>query len=128
MPRYFMLKRSRIPASLIFSSVFLFLLVLPPAAFAHAVLQSSTPAAKSVVRAGVAPVVLTFNSRVDAVHSSLSLLKDGQIQQLVIDAKAAPNVLRAHTSSLSPGHYVLRWQAVASDGHITRGEVPFDVK
>jgi hypothetical protein len=97
-------------------------------AYAHAILQKSGPTANSVVHPGVVPVVLTFNSRVDAAHSSLSLLQDGKAQPLAIDAKAAPNVLRSQTSPLQPGHYVVRWQAVASDGHISRGEVPFDVK
>jgi methionine-rich copper-binding protein CopC len=111
-------------ASLIFSILF----VLPRAAHAHAMLQKSDPAANASVHPGVVPVVLTFNSRVDAAHSTLSLLLDGKPQPLAINMKAAPNVLRAQTAPLKAGHYVLRWQAVASDGHITRGEVPFDVK
>jgi methionine-rich copper-binding protein CopC len=106
----------------------LMLLVLPRMAFAHAILQSSNPVAKSTVHAGVLPVILTYNSRVDAAHSSLSLLKDNQAHPLTIDSKADPNVLKSQTSPLTPGHYVLRWQAVAADGHISRGEVPFDVK
>jgi methionine-rich copper-binding protein CopC len=28
---------------------------------------------------------------------------------------------------LLPGEYRLRWQVLASDGHITRGEIPFAV-
>jgi hypothetical protein len=28
---------------------------------------------------------------------------------------------------LTPGVYVLRWQVLAIDGHITRGDVPFTV-
>jgi methionine-rich copper-binding protein CopC len=29
---------------------------------------------------------------------------------------------------LSAGGYTIRWQALASDGHITRGEIPFVVQ
>jgi len=110
------------------SLLFLLSLVLPGIAHAHAVLQKSDPAANGVVHAGVVPVLLTYNSRVDAAHSSLSLLKDGKSQSLVIDAKAAPNVLQSQTPALTPGHYVLHWQAVASDGHMSRGEIAFEVK
>jgi methionine-rich copper-binding protein CopC len=28
---------------------------------------------------------------------------------------------------LAPGDYRLRWQVLAYDGHITRGEIPFTV-
>jgi methionine-rich copper-binding protein CopC len=115
------------PAGIFIFCAFL-LLVLPGKAHAHAILQKSDPPANSAVRPGVVPVVLTFNSRVDAAHSSLSLVQNGKVQPLVIDAKAAPNVLRGQTAPLQPGHYVVRWQAVASDGHVSRGEIPFDAK
>ena len=36
------------------------------------------------------------------------------------------DVLTAH-AELAAGAYVLRWQVLAIDGHITRGEVPFRV-
>jgi methionine-rich copper-binding protein CopC len=31
-------------------------------------------------------------------------------------------------ADLSPGAYSVRWQVLAVDGHITRGEVPFTVR
>jgi hypothetical protein len=31
------------------------------------------------------------------------------------------------TATLTPGPYVLRWQVLAIDGHITRGDVTFTV-
>jgi hypothetical protein len=34
--------------------------------------------------------------------------------------------LAAHLG-LIPGAYVVRWQVLAVDGHITRGDVPFTV-
>ena len=106
----------------------LFWLALPRSAHAHAVLQKSDPAANSVLHPGAHLIMLLFNSRVDATHSSLSLLQGEKSQPLVIDTKAAPNVLRGESNALQPGHYRLHWQAVAADGHISRGEIPFDVK
>ncbi len=35
--------------------------------------------------------------------------------------------LRATASGLRPGTYKLRWQVLAIDGHITRGDIPFRV-
>ena len=38
-----------------------------------------------------------------------------------------PDVLRA-SADLKPGSYAVRWQVLAVDGHITRGDVPFVVQ
>ena len=110
------------------SLVFATWLAMPRTAHAHAALMKSDPAANGVLPAGPHSVILLFNSRVDAPHSSLTLLRGEKPEPLAIETKAASNILRALTGTLQPGHYRLRWQAVASDGHISRGEIPFDVK
>ena len=43
-----------------------------------------------------------------------------------IDPEGPPDLLTS-TVTLTPGVYVLRWQVLAIDGHITRGDVPFTV-
>ena len=108
-------------------------LVLPPAALAHAVLQASMPASNATIDAaklsGNVPIVLTFNSRIDAAHSSLSLMKpDGRPMPLTVATKAAPNVLSSKAVGIQPGRYSLRWQVVAGDGHISRGSLSFNVR
>ena len=35
--------------------------------------------------------------------------------------------LEAKASHLAAGRYTLRWQVLAIDGHITRGDIPFTV-
>jgi methionine-rich copper-binding protein CopC len=104
---------------------------LPQVAMAHAVLQTSTPAANATIDhvTNTLPILLTFNSRIDAAHSSLSLMApDGKPTPLVIDTRADANVLRSQVSGIQPGRYSLRWQVVAGDGHITRGAIPFNVR
>jgi methionine-rich copper-binding protein CopC len=105
------------------------LFLLPHAAFAHAVLVKSSPAQGATVTAGEAVnVTLTYNSRIDASHSSLHLVgPDGKSQALVVDAHAAPNLLLAKAPVLTAGAYKLEWQVMATDGHITRGTVEFRV-
>ena len=105
------------------------LFLLPHAAFAHAVLVKSSPAQGATVTAGGAVnVTLTYNSRIDVVHSSLHLVgPDGKAQSLAVDAHAAPNLLVAKASALAAGAYKLEWQVMATDGHITRGTVEFRV-
>ena len=105
------------------------LLLLPHAAFAHAVLVKSSPAQGATVKAGAeVDITLTYNSRIDVLHSSLHLLgPDGKAQTLAVDAHGAPNLLVAKAPVLTAGEYKLEWQVQASDGHITRGVVAFRV-
>lgn len=104
-------------------------LLFPRLALAHAHLVSSTPAAGATVQAGNLAIELRFNSRVDAQHSTLGIeIAGGTGQAAVVhDTQKSETTLNAH-ADLKPGQYALRWQALSTDGHITRGEIPFTVK
>ncbi|HEV2275690.1 MAG TPA: copper resistance CopC family protein [Acidobacteriaceae bacterium] len=111
-------------------AVFAWILAFAPkSAWAHAVLVSAQPRENSTVAGPQIAVVLKYNSRVDVAHSTLSLLApDGKVDKVTLLGQSAPDLLSAKLSGLSSGAYVLRWQVLASDGHITRGEIPFQVK
>lgn len=97
-------------------------------AFAHAVLIASTPKIHGTLHGPSIDIDLKYNSRVDGTRSSLSVvLPSGAVQPLALSKQESPNELTAQTQ-LAPGKYTLRWQALAVDGHITRGEVPFTVE
>jgi methionine-rich copper-binding protein CopC len=99
--------------------------LLPGTAWAHAILLDSTPAEGAAVPAGAALLRLHFNSRLDAARSRLSLAHDGgDAGVLTLDGPGAPDVLAAR-ANLEAGAYVLRWQVLSVDGHITRGLVHF---
>jgi copper resistance protein C len=103
--------------------------IAPRLAWAHAVLLSSDPAVNSTVSGPAVAVLLKYNSRIDIKHSTLTLLApDGKIDKVNILSGPAPGSLSAKLTGLSKGAYVLRWQVLAADGHITRGKVPFQVK
>jgi len=104
-------------------------LIAPRVAFAHAVLVSSQPGVNSIVSGPEVAVLLKYNSRVDMQHSTLTLLDpDGKVEKVVIESEPEPGVLSAKLTGLVKGAYVLRWQVLATDGHITRGKVPFQVQ
>ncbi len=115
------------------SAVIVFVVALLAAssrpALAHAVLVSSTPQKNGAVSGPDITINLKYNSRVDGARSTLSLLKpDGTVEKIGTPAQPAPDVLSATGHGLTKGAYVLRWQVLATDGHITRGEVPFQVQ
>jgi copper resistance protein C len=104
-------------------------LFAPRVAFAHAVLVSSQPGVNSTVSGPEIAVLLKYNSRVDMEHSTLTLLDpDGKVEKVTIESEPSPGVLSAKLTGLVKGAYVLRWQVLATDGHITRGKVPFQVQ
>ncbi len=94
-------------------------------AFAHAILVESTPAAQGHVKAGALTATLRYNSRIDAARSKLTLTGPGGTTiRLAVQAGDAQDSMRAMLT-LVPGAYTLRWQVLATDGHITRGTVAF---
>ena len=94
---------------------------------AHAILETSQPPAGGTVAAGTVALKLRFNSRVDRGRSRLTLTRPDQTKiTLPIDPDGPPDILTT-TVTLTPGVYSVRWQVLAIDGHITRGDVPFTV-
>lgn len=99
----------------------------PLPAFAHAVLLESSPAAAATLRPGKIALVLRYNSRIDAARSRLTFGRPGGAQDILpITPGETPDTLRS-AADLAPGVHVLRWQVLAIDGHITRGELRFTV-
>jgi methionine-rich copper-binding protein CopC len=97
------------------------------AARAHAILMESTPAVNATVAGPAVDVMLRYNTRIDGTRSRLTLtLPDRSTQVLPITETATEDAL-VTTARLAPGLYSLRWQVLAVDGHITRGDVPFTV-
>jgi copper resistance protein C len=116
--------------STILSLVVAFALVLLPLnrVEAHAVLKESLPAANSKVAGPDVPITLKYNSRIDSKLSKLQLLNpDNSTVDLKVEAQTSADTLNAKATGLKPGAYRIRWQVLAPDGHITRGEVPFTV-
>ena len=104
-------------------------LLMVPLAFAHAVLVEANPMANGVVAGPDVSIELRFNSRIDAARSRLTLVRPDQtVRPVSLSQSANPGSLNGQLTGLGAGEYKLRWQVLASDGHITRGEIPFRVK
>ena len=116
----------RLPACLIVCAIAWFAVFGISQAAAHAILIDSTPSPLGHVPAGHLALNLRYNSRVDAGRSKLVLQHAGVETRLAQTEGATPDVLRA-TLDVTPGDYVVAWQVLATDGHITRGRVPFTV-
>jgi len=96
--------------------------------WAHAILMDSTPKLNSTVKSPELDINLRFNVRIDGGRSRVRLVApDGTTSTLTLASQAAPNTLQTHAAGLKPGAYKLQWQVLASDGHMSHGEIPFTV-
>ena len=91
----------------------------------HAILRSTVPASNEVVHGATVHVQLQFSSRIDVKRSRLILLLPGGSERVLVVDQPSPDTVRSEVAQLAPGQYLLRWQVLAEDGHITRGELPF---
>ena len=97
-----------------------------PAA-AHAIIVDSTPAVDAAVKGPDVAISLRYNSRIDRGRSRLTLIRPDRTKDTIaIAPDGPPDIINAHLQ-LPPGAYIVRWQVLAVDGHITRGDVPITV-
>jgi methionine-rich copper-binding protein CopC len=102
------------------------LLFAGPGAWAHAIIVTSKPAANANVAIGPVDILLQYNSRIDIAHSRVSLVDPaGKVTALKAAAGSAPGSLSTQGVTDAPGKWIIRWQVLSVDGHITRGDIPF---
>jgi hypothetical protein len=100
----------------------------PARATAHAIVVASSPEPRQIVTRGELKIEVRFNSRIDRARSRLVLLRpDGSPQALGLKEAGVGESLEAEATGLEKGSYRLLWQALSVDGHVTHGEIPFEV-
>ena len=115
-----------------YNTLFLTLLLAAGATqtcWAHAILMDSTPKINSTVQGPDLDITLRYNVRIDGSRSRVMLVaEDGTSTQLTLAKQAKPDILQMNASGLKAGAYKLQWNVLASDGHMSKGDVPFTVK
>ena len=97
-------------------------------AFAHAMLVRSSPADQAVVHSHQVSIALSYDSRIETRRSTVKLTDAaGRPVPLQVEHSAKPSELNAVARGLANGKYQIHWQVLASDGHISRGDVTFTV-
>ena len=101
---------------------------LPRVARAHAVIVDSKPKSGETVTERDLIVRLRFNSRIDHKRSRLILVgADRKELTIPLLDDTAPEIVSGRATLAASGAYRMRWQVLAIDGHITRGDIPFRV-
>lgn len=102
-------------------------LLAPMPAHAHAILKESEPGQHESVPSGMVGIHLRYNSRIDWARSRLLLLRPDHSQSVLRIMPGGPPDLLSASATLAPGAYTIRWHVLATDGHLTRGDLRFTV-
>jgi len=120
----------RLAKSLIAVCVALFVVMFPSVASAHAILDSSSPTASSVLEVSPTEIRLDFNETIEKSLLSIQLFDAEQLPVSIGKATRSDSdasVVSATVPKLSDGVYVVVWRAVSADGHPVSGAFPFEV-
>jgi hypothetical protein len=104
-------------------------LLAAPSVFAHAHLQSQTPAADSTVSAPAA-LRLVFSEGVEAAFTKVTISKDGAtiaLKSLATEGSDKKTLVVTPAAPLTPGAYKVEWHAVSVDTHKSEGAYSFKV-
>lgn len=100
-------------------------------ASAHAVLESTSPVASSVIPESPSLIELRFNEPLERRLSSVRLFDSDKneidIGEAVVPSSTPSRVLVESIPSLDDGVYVVVWRVVSADGHPVTGAFPFQV-
>ncbi len=110
------------------TAALMLMLSLASPVLGHAIVIDSTPKAGSTLPAGPFEIAIRFNSRIDVGRSSLTILDaERRVTTLSVKPTTEPDLLLGLGPPLAPGKYRIRWQVLALDGHITRGDISVSV-
>jgi methionine-rich copper-binding protein CopC len=106
-------------------------LLAPAVAGAHAEMVKSVPARRSSITTSPPRVRLSFNERVEAKFSRVSVwdAKGAQVdlKDAEVDAED-PKQLTVGLPALEPGTYTVRFRVLSVDGHIVESQFPFTIR
>lgn len=105
--------------------------IVAPAAYAHAKLVQSIPAADSTAATPPQEIRLSFNEPVAANLSRIELTTDEGSEVNVGPASAEPGgmgLVVPIDAPLPPGTYRVHWRTVSADMHKLEGDFAFEVR
>jgi copper transport protein len=105
-------------------------LTTAPNAFAHAILQESTPSNNSVVRTSPKTVSLRFNEAVETAFGSIRVYNcsGGRVDSGKIVRPTKDSVAVKIDQTLARGTYTVTWRVISADSHPVAGAFVFNVK
>ena len=110
---------------------YIFLLLSPSLALAHAYLVKSVPARRATLFASPDRIQLWFNERLEPRYSSASVIDAGGNRVGLRDAQVGnkdPKQLSVGVKQLAPGRYSVNFRVLSVDGHIVQQNFSFTIR
>ncbi len=102
---------------------------VPAAASAHATLEREWPSFRERLETAPRTVRLSFSESVDPVALSVRVYTPrGRIVSRRSRLREGGRIVQTSLQALARGAYTVRWQVLASDGHVTSGVYTFGVR
>lgn len=102
------------------------LLLAPPPAFAHAMLEHAYPSAGAVTR-GPGEIRLEFSEELEPAFSGVMVTDSSGHSAGAAMPEISGTTMVIKLRALSPGEYRVEWHAVSVDTHRTEGSYSFTV-
>ena len=98
-------------------------------AHAHAALESSAPAASSILDTPPTDITLNFDEPVTIEPGAIRLLDSsgGDVAIGLPEKGSDPTVITASVPEIPDGAYVVAWRVISQDGHPANGAFTFEV-
>ncbi|WP_173275656.1 copper resistance CopC family protein [Paenibacillus sp. NEAU-GSW1] len=102
--------------------------LIPGAAFAHSVLESSVPAKGEKVTVSPTEIAMAFNTEIESL-SKFKLTNESGEEIDVSDSSAEGNEMSGKIAvPLANGSYTVKWTIIGADGHTVSGDYSFTVE
>src|SRR5438034_11096386 len=113
--------------TLLVIAVVLSALTAVPSAFAHAILQESSPRNNSVARTSPSTVSLQFNEAVETAFGSIRVYDcaGGRVDSGKIVRPSKSSVAVKIDRKLGRGSYTVTWRVISADSHPVAGAFVF---
>ena len=119
----------RISGAVIASTV-LALTFIPGIASAHAILESSSPEASTLLASSPKEIRLDFDEQVEDTLGDVRIYDSEQREvskSNTVRSASDTSVVTAEVPTLNNGVYVVVWRVVSADGHPVAGAFPFEI-
>ena len=103
---------------------------LPATAWAHAVLEHTTPVPSSILNSPPPVVLLTYSEAIEPSFATISVTNAQGEQQIAGSPRRSatdPKTVVVPLHRLGQGWYLVYWRVISADGHPVRGAFTFAV-
>lgn len=107
--------------------IFFWMLAIPGGASAHSMLETTVPAAESIVEEIPEELVMTFTSGIRLTRVSMTHADDAPVDLDLSELRSFTSEFSIPIEPMGSGTYLIEWRGLGDDGHAMNGSFEFMV-